>query len=39
MPEPAVLAREAMVELEGALDELRAILAELGEDADDEVLA
>lgn len=39
LPEPAVLAREAMVELEGALDELRAILAELGEDADDEVLA
>ena len=32
LPEPAVLAREAMTELEGALEELRAILAELGED-------
>jgi type I restriction enzyme M protein len=32
LPEPAVLAQEAMVELEGALEDLRAILAELGED-------
>ena len=31
LPEPAVLAQEAMVELEGALEDLRAILAELGE--------
>lgn len=32
LPEPAVLAREAMAELEGAFEELRGILAELGED-------
>ncbi len=32
LPEPAVLAREAMTELEGAFEELRGILAELGED-------
>jgi type I restriction enzyme M protein len=32
LPEPAVLAQEAMVELEGALEDLRAILAELGEE-------
>lgn len=32
LPEPAVLAREAMTELEGALEELRGILLELGED-------
>ena len=31
LPEPAVLAQEAMGELEGALAELQAILAELGE--------
>ena len=31
LPEPAVLAREAMEELNGALAELEAILAELGE--------
>jgi len=31
-PEPATLAREAMAELEGAFEELRGILAELGED-------
>lgn len=31
LPEPAVLALEAMQELEGALVDLRAILAELGE--------
>jgi type I restriction enzyme M protein len=31
LPEPVVLAQEAMVELEGALENLRAILAELGE--------
>ncbi len=33
LPEPAVLAREAVDELNGALAELEAILAELGEDA------
>ncbi|NYG31443.1 N-6 DNA methylase [Sphaerotilus montanus] len=32
LPEPAVLAREAMDELNGALEELEAILAELGEE-------
>lgn len=32
LPEPAVLAREAMAELEGAFEELRGILGELGED-------
>ena len=32
LPEPAELANEAMTELEGAFEELRAILAELGED-------
>jgi len=32
LPEPAVLAQEAMGELEAALDELRGILEELGED-------
>lgn len=37
LPEPAVLAREAMTELEGALVELRGILGELGEDVEDEV--
>jgi type I restriction enzyme M protein len=31
LPEPAVLAREVMEELNGALAELEAILAELGE--------
>lgn len=31
LPEPAVLAREAMTELEGAFEALRGILAELGE--------
>jgi type I restriction enzyme M protein len=30
LPEPATLAREAITELEGAFDELRGILAELG---------
>ena len=29
LPEPAILAREAMTELEGAIEELQAILAEL----------
>ncbi|MBK5915573.1 N-6 DNA methylase [Rhodocyclus purpureus] len=38
LPEPAVLAREAMDELEGALAELRGILEELGEELDDEVV-
>jgi type I restriction enzyme M protein len=32
LPEPAVLAQEAIDELEGALEELRGILAELGEE-------
>lgn len=32
LPEPAELAAEALVELEGAVEELRALLAELGED-------
>ncbi|RKH58871.1 class I SAM-dependent DNA methyltransferase [Corallococcus llansteffanensis] len=35
LPEPAVLAREAMTELEVAFDELRGILAELGEDIEE----
>jgi len=35
LPEPAVLAQAAMVELEGALEELRGILAELGEELDE----
>ena len=34
LPEPATLAQEAMQELEGALEDLRAILAELGEDVE-----
>jgi type I restriction enzyme M protein len=33
LPEPAVLAREAMEDLNGALAELEAILAELGDDS------
>ena len=35
LPEPAELAREAMAALEGALDDLRGILAELGEDIEE----
>ncbi len=35
LPEPAVLAQEAMAELEGALEELRGILAELGEEIEE----
>jgi len=38
LPAPAVLAREAMAELEGAFEELRVVLAELGEDFEGEVL-
>jgi type I restriction enzyme M protein len=34
LPEPAVLAQEAMTELEGALEELRGILEELGEEVE-----
>ena len=34
LPEPAVLAQNAIEELEGALDELRGILDELGEEVD-----
>jgi len=37
LPEPALLAREAMTELEGAFEELRGILAELGEDVEEGV--
>jgi type I restriction enzyme M protein len=37
LPEPAVLAQEAMLELEGALEDLRAILAELGEELEEVV--
>lgn len=33
LPEPEVLAQEAIVELEGALDELRGLLEELGAEA------
>jgi type I restriction enzyme M protein len=33
LPEPAVLAQEAMIELEGAIAELQGILAELGEES------
>jgi type I restriction enzyme M protein len=36
LPEPAVLARQAMAELEGVFEELRGILAELGEDLEEE---
>jgi type I restriction enzyme M protein len=35
LPEPAVLAREAIDELDGAIEELRAILEELGEDVEE----
>jgi type I restriction enzyme M protein len=35
LPEPAVLAQEAMLELEGAMEDLRAILAELGEEVEE----
>ena len=35
LPEPAVLAQEAVLELEGALEDLRAILAELGEEMEE----
>jgi type I restriction enzyme M protein len=34
-PEPAVVARQAMTELEGAFEDLRGILAELGEDIEE----
>jgi type I restriction enzyme M protein len=37
LPEPSVLAHEAMAELEGAFEELRSMLAELGEDVDGEM--
>ncbi|MBI5557227.1 MAG: N-6 DNA methylase [Deltaproteobacteria bacterium] len=32
LPEPAILAREALIELDAAMEELRGILEELGED-------
>jgi type I restriction enzyme M protein len=35
LPEPAVLAQEAMSELEAALEELQGILGELGEEVDE----
>ena len=35
MPEPAVLAADAMTELEAAFEELRGILAELGEEIEE----
>ena len=35
LPEPALLAQEAMGELEGAMEELRGILEELGEEIDE----
>ena len=35
LPEPAVLAREAMAELEGAMEELRGILEQLGDETAD----
>ena len=35
LPEPATLAQEAIQELESALEDLRAILAELGEDVEE----
>lgn len=34
LPDPVALAREAMLELEGALEEMRGILAELGDEAE-----
>ena len=36
LPEPSVLAREALEEFAAAMEDLRGILAELGEDPDDE---
>jgi type I restriction enzyme M protein len=35
LPEPAVLAREAMMELESAFEELKGILVELGEETEE----
>lgn len=35
LSDPAMLAREAMAEIEGALEELRGILTELGEDVEE----
>jgi len=35
LPEPSELARDAMGELESALDDLRAILAELGDELEE----
>lgn len=37
LPEPAVLANEAIAELEAALDDLRTLLSELGEEVDEAV--
>jgi type I restriction enzyme M protein len=34
LPEPSALAQSAMTELEAALEELRGILAELGDEVD-----
>ncbi len=35
LPEPALVARETMTELEGAFEELRGILGELGEEIEE----
>lgn len=35
LPEPAVLAQEAMLEMEAAMEELRGLLAELGEEVEE----
>ena len=37
LPEPAVLAASAMEELEAIMEDLRGILAELGEEVEEEV--
>lgn len=37
LPEPAALAREALIELDAAMEELRGILGELGEEVEEEV--
>src|SRR6185312_2903757 len=39
LPEPAALAQQAIGELEGAMEELRGILEELGEEVDEEIAA
>ncbi len=39
LPEPAILAASAMAEMEAIMEDLRGILAELGEDLDEEEVA